>query len=125
MILIISCVIYDILTYVTIKQKENKIEREYCKMVKYFFKKKDYNSNNCIEVTPENGDLLYNFCKEKQKCIDTIESEIYLTKFFCDIITNAFSFTYNKIGLLGSICVFFILLLVIILLCFLQSFRIN
>lgn len=34
LILIISCVIYDIMTYVNIKQKENKIEREYCIMVK-------------------------------------------------------------------------------------------
>lgn len=59
--------------------------------------------NNCSKVTAIDGNYLNQFCKEKLKCMETIENNLYLTKMLGEMITEIYNSAYNKLGISGSV----------------------
>jgi len=59
--------------------------------------------NNCVKVNATYGNYLNDFCKEKLKCMETIENNLYLTKIFGEMICEIYHTVYNKLGISGSV----------------------
>ncbi len=63
--------------------------------------------NNCSKVTAADGNYLNDFCKEKLKCMETIENNLYLTKIFGEMISEIYHSLYHRLGISGSVIVSF------------------
>ena len=103
-LLIIVFILYDLFFYIKNKTIENQIEKGFClKVIKYFLNFQDYNENNCANINPSDGTYLNEFCKDRIKCLETVENNVYLTKIFGEMISEIFYSIYYKMGFMGSL----------------------
>ena len=90
----------DLFFYSFDKEKENEIERKQCL--------KEYEEHECHKVTIDDGPILNNFCKQKEKCFSIDHERVYfhsiIVKFIREIV-NGLLFEFSYKNLVTYICV--------------------
>lgn len=100
----------DLGYYFSTISKENEYEKRICI--------KEYLDHSCGNITIEDGPILIEYCKEREKCLDENYQKVFfhtvITRFFKDIFSNIFSgvLNFNSINICYSILIVLVLLII-------------